>query len=389
MGDSLEAVRQGRLYQLIPLYGQLRALLTEKSKGNQPLLLTISEEIGMELNLYCMSDVEDKDLPSEFKQDLVLHLSGFPVAIEQELPGQHIIKLEDFLNREILFFKGREYREGKYSVEEIIRFFANRAGGAHFSPDLPKDFAQLLSFGLFGQPVLVRALIQIAEITYHLGLKLLRSLVEFEIHLLTFIPQQELSQTGYVFDNKYPDSHMRVFFCLDPGMRPKFGVTGIQGLTSIVGINRMIHWKKPHHFILTLTINDRLCTKLKILLDGENVGKLTVRYPLFVVNNPLNYMSYYNRSYDNESAGLNVGFVEMIMFKKDLPPTEWAKLFSHFEELLSRKDLQCRYFVKGQSGYAPRGTNDMQWVNSPVMCSLAKLLRGEYPSGGTNSKDLT
>ena len=113
MNDSLEAVQQGRLYQLIPLYGQLRALLSEKSKHNQPLLLTIAEEISMQLNLYCMSDVNDKDFPSEFKQDLVLHLSGFPASIEQELPGQHIIKLEDFLNRKILFFKGREYREGK------------------------------------------------------------------------------------------------------------------------------------------------------------------------------------------------------------------------------------------------------------------------------------
>ena len=197
VGDSVEAVQQRRLYQLIPLYGQLRALLCEKSKSNQPLLLTIAREIGMQLSLYCMPDVNDKNVPLGFKEDLVLHLSGFPVSIEKELPGQHIVKLEDFLNRKILFFKGREHREGKYSVGEIITFFANKAGGAHFSPDLPKDFAQLLSFGLFGQPVLVKALIQIAQITYHLGLKLLRSLAEFEIHLLAFIPQQELSEAGY------------------------------------------------------------------------------------------------------------------------------------------------------------------------------------------------
>jgi len=389
MSDSLEAVQQGRLYQLIPLYGQLRALLSEKSKHNQPLLLTIAEEIGMQLNLYCMPDVDDKDFPSEFKQDLFLHLSGFPASIEQELPGQHIIKLEDFLNRKILFFKGREYREGKYSIKEIITFFANKAGGAHFSSDLPKDFAQLLSFGLFGQPVLVRALIQIAEITYHLGLKLLRSQVEFEIHLLALIPQQDLSQTGYVFDNKYPNSPMRVFFCLDPGMRPNFGVTGIQGLTSTVGINRIIDWKKPHSFVLTLAINDRLQTKLEIFVDGENFGEVTVPHPLFVINDPLNCMSYYNRSHDNDSAGLSIGFLEMIMFNKDLPLKEKVKLFLHFEELLEQKDLECRYFIKGQYGYSPPGTKDMQLINSPVSWSLLKLLEGEYPSRKSDSERST
>jgi hypothetical protein len=389
ISDSLEGVQQGRLYQLIPLYGQLRALLSEKSKDNQPLLLTIAEKFGMELNLYCMSDVDDKDFTSEFKQDLALHLSGFPVSIEQELPGQHIIKLEDFLNRKILFFKGREYRKGKYSVEEIITFFANKAGGAHFSPDLPIDFAQLLSFGLFGQPVLVRALIQIAEITYQLGLKLLRSLAEFEIHLLVFIPQQELSQTGYIFDNRYPDSHMRISFCLGPGMRLKFVVTGIQGLTSTVGNNRIIDWKKPHYFVLTLAIIDRLQTKLEILVDGESFGGVTVPHPLFVVNDPLNYISYYNRSHDSDSAGLSIGFVEMVMFNKDLPLKEKVKLFLHFEELLEQKDLECRYFAKGQYGYSPPGTKDMQLINSPVSWSLLKLLQGAYPSREPNSEKST
>ena len=41
--DSLGAVRQGRLHQIIPVYGQLRALLSEKSKGNHPLLLDIAK----------------------------------------------------------------------------------------------------------------------------------------------------------------------------------------------------------------------------------------------------------------------------------------------------------------------------------------------------------
>lgn len=152
--DSLEAVRQGHLHQFIPLYGQLRALLSEKRKGNQPLLLTIAKEIGMQLEIYAMPGVDDdKALPSELKKDLLLHLAGFPVSLHRELPGQCLITIEKFLDQKILI-----YEQKRYTPKDVIEFFANKAGGAHFSPDMDQDFTQLLSFGLFGQPMLLNAL---------------------------------------------------------------------------------------------------------------------------------------------------------------------------------------------------------------------------------------
>jgi hypothetical protein len=75
-----------------------------------------------------------------------------------------------------------------------------------------------------------------------------------------------------------------------------------------------------------------------------------------------------------------------VMFNKDLPLKEKVKLFLHFEELLEQKDLECRYFTKGQYGYSPPGTKDMQLINSPVSWSLLKLLQGKYPSGESNSE---
>jgi hypothetical protein len=76
-------------------------------------------------------------------------------------------------------------------------------------------------------------------------------------------------------------------------------------------------------------------------------------------------------------------------FNKDLPLKEKVKLFLHFEELLEQKDLECRYFIKGQYGYSPPGTKDMQLINSPVSWSLLKLLEGEYPSRESDSERST
>lgn len=372
IGDSLEAVRLGKLHQIIPLYGQLRALLSEKSKGNRPLLLDIAKEIGFGLEVYCMADVGE--LPEELREGLLLHLSGFPVTLEQELPSQSLVSVEGFLNQEIL-----AYKERPYLAKDIITFFANKAGGAHYSPDLPQDFAQLLSFGLSRQPLLVNALLQMADMTYKLGVRLLKSQADFETHLLVFVPPQELTEAAYVFDNKYPDAHMRVFCRIEPGMKVAFGVTGIQGTTAVVGINRLIDWSTPHHFAVSLTFEERLSTRLSIAMDGEQASSLNVPHPLFVVNDPLHYHSYQNRSYEDENAGLSLGFVEMAMVGRDLSPKEKARLILYFEEQLSRQDQHCVFFKRGQYGYAAPGTKDMQMTNSPVKWSVSKLLENELP----------
>jgi hypothetical protein len=370
--DSLDAVRVGKLHQLIPVYGQLRALLSEKSKGNYPLLLDVANAVGFDLEIYCMTGAGD--LPEELKQHLLLHLSGFPATVEQVLPGQQKLAVEEFLDQKILI-----YNERSYQAKDIIAFFANKAGGAHYSPDLPKDFAELLSFHLSGNPVLVNALLQIADLTYKLAVRLLKSQADSETHLLILVPPQELAEAAYVFDNQYPDSHMRIFCRIDPGMKLAFGATGIQGATAVARIDRLIDWSKLHHFTLSLTFEQSLSTRLAVSMDGEQVSSLVVDHPLFVVNDPLHYDSYQNRSHDDEHAGLSMGFVEMAMYGRDLPPKEQAQLFLYFDEKLSKQDQKCVFFRRGQYGNAAPGTKNMQMTNSPVMWSVSKLLDYEYP----------
>ena len=64
---------------------------------------------------------------------------------------------------------------------------------------------------------------------------------------------------------------------------------------------------------------------------------------------------------------------------KKLPVKERAQMFLYFENQRIKEDLRCVYFKKGQYGFAPPGTNDMQMTNSPVMWSVGKLLKGEFP----------
>ena len=370
--DSLEALPQGKLHQVIPLYGQLRALLSDKRKGNHPLLLDIAKELGQVLNFYCMPGASE--FPEQLKTNLLLHLSGFPVTLEKEYPLQRLVSAEEFLDHEILIFKKRSYL-----AKDIIAFFANKAGGAHYSPDLPQDFAEILSVGLSGEPVLVNALFQMADVTYKLGLRLLKSQADFEMHISMFVPSQELRKPAYIIDLKYPDAPIRIFCRIEPNMKLSLGVTSIQARTAVVSVNRLLDWSKPHHFTLSLVLEDDLSTILTIAMDGDEVSRLDVPALLFVANDPLNYMSYQNRSYEDENAGLNFGLIEMAMYGRRNPLKEQAQVFLHFEEQLSREDQRCVYFKKGQYGYAAPSTRNMQMTNSPVRWSISRLLRSEFP----------
>jgi len=168
-------------------------------------------------------------------------------------------------------------------------------------------------------------------------------------------------------------------------MKFSFGVTSIQGLDGIVGINRLIDWTVPHHFTLSLVIENDLSTKLAIALDGETVAKVSLPYPLFVANDPVQYESYQNRSHEDSQAGLDLALIEVAMFGKKLPVKERAQMFLYFENYRIKEDLRCVYFTKGQYGYAAPGTNDMRMTNSPVMWSVGKLLKGEFPKSKDGS----
>jgi len=267
INDSIQQFRSGKIHQIIPIYGQLRALLTEKSKKNTPLLFEIANEINASLDFYCMPDVDD--FPGILREGLLLHITGFPLSIKKELPKQISISLQDFLNHEIIFFNNK-----KYKVNEIISFFANKSGGAHYASKLPKDFAQLLSVGLNGQPILVNSLLQIAEIVYKIGIKILQKLSNFESYILAFIPKQTLQEPAYIVDNFYPEGSMRYFFRIEPNMKLSFGVKGLQGNYALLTVNSLIDWDKIHLFNFAFIIDEFMESHLSIYIDGELTEKL-------------------------------------------------------------------------------------------------------------------
>src|SRR5688500_12249853 len=109
LADSAKAVREGRLHQIIPLSGQVRALLTDRSTQAGPLLLEIARFLGQPIELFSMPEVTDPPLPGSLAEGLVLHVRGFPVTTHRQLPAQEAVHIEDFLDRRLLWYEGTRY----------------------------------------------------------------------------------------------------------------------------------------------------------------------------------------------------------------------------------------------------------------------------------------
>ncbi len=264
--DSLRGLHDQRLHQIIPLSGQLRALLTDTSRKAGPLLREIARLVSQDLIIYAMPGHEMDDLP--MKDGLAVHIKGFPLSVHRELPAQAAITLDDLVQREIVLVGER-----KYTVEDVIDWFANKAGGAHYSRRLPEDFAQLLQIPIVGNAPLVSSLHQLGQATLELGLRLIKRLVDFEIHLLLAIRDARLARTVSLLDARFPDTDMRLSLQLRPMGKLEFGVRGLQGQSAVIVAERLLDWTLVRHVHVRLLIADDLSTEIEIVVDGELVAR--------------------------------------------------------------------------------------------------------------------
>lgn len=189
--DCLELVNEGKIYHFLPVYAQLRLLLTEKSKANKPLLLDLADIYRIPLTLG-FAPLRESTVPGAVVTWISLQLATEPDGVRQFRP------LEEFLDTPVLFYSGQPYTPRK-----LIESFANNEGGAHFSASRPAEFTGMVQ--MISQPVQIN-LYKIAEATYKLGVKLLRSLRDIELYYILYFPKQPITQDAYVFDMKYPST---------------------------------------------------------------------------------------------------------------------------------------------------------------------------------------
>ncbi len=308
--DSLEAMRAGKDYQIIPLSGQLRALLTDRTRHAKPLLLDLAKQFDRPLSVYSTTDVDNAPVNPKIANDVLLRFTGIYFSLTRELPEQFSITIEAALKRNVVNFQG-----SRHTLEEVVEFFANRAGGAHYSKISPKEIGELLALSVFGMSPLKGIVWQVGFVALRLATELLRSLTEFEIHFAVTIPTQTLQRPGFLVDAVYPGQLMGYSVYLDPLGRIHFVMQDIVGMRVEVLSNRIVPFDKPFHFSIRHTWTDNLESEIEITMEGERAGFARSPRPLFTLAETPGYDILMNSSHQAPNSGLAFCLGDMMMVR--------------------------------------------------------------------------
>ncbi len=162
------AVEAGEEAHLVPVVGQLRALLV--STRQTPLLLDLARQLDFPLEFY--------SIPLDFLDDEEIAKILGPTKIQwtgdslspQAVPPMILQKvaMEDWLASTQVVV-GQQ----KISGEELLKMVANKLGGAHYDTTLPPQLATIVAIELAGVTSFYRTLVSLGEVVVRLGRKLL------------------------------------------------------------------------------------------------------------------------------------------------------------------------------------------------------------------------
>lgn len=372
IADSLLRIREGEARYLTVLSGQLRSLVAERSKGEAPLLLDVAEKFGATLEIYSMPGVDDPSFPSELRKDVVLHVAGFPVTLQRQFKAQRKLELIEFLDLKLIQFKGNAY-----SPRTVIEWYANKAGGSHYSSKIPEDFAALLALNLMNMQPLANLLVQIGDAVLATGRNLLRATIELEIYALVIVPRQPdgaIQDVNYLFDSKYEGSEMRLCISLNARLMPSFFASGLQGTWARVDCDRLINWSEPRLIHATLVIEEDLSTTLELAIDGVRVGQTNVKAPLFVLADPLEYASYHNKGFDDPPQNFTFGVGSVVMVGRELGPDDKANMLLYMGRKRADPELKAMLYSPQAFGLAAKGTKNLTFSGQATLRHARELL---------------
>jgi hypothetical protein len=279
--DGLQLLERGYSHQILPIAGQLRALLLDKT--TPPLLSSVAKALGKDLQVWTDGSIPGTRGPNP-QPDILFGLGSIHLTAQREFAAQRQVTLEEALGAVVLHAAGTGF-----SARDIIEFLANKAGGAHYSEYLPRTLGEVIStIHVGGLPAPATAVLQFGKATLELGLKVLRELAELDVDFVIAIRRPPADAPTVLFDMCTPDASMRVRAELAPNLAFTFAVVGIGG--SLPFSTQNAHgWERPHHVRLSHRITNDVMSHFAVLVDGEQRSSFISAAPLILASDSTLY----------------------------------------------------------------------------------------------------
>ena len=273
--DALGELRSGKPHFILPLFAMLRALLIEKRRDNEPLLLHLSARLGTEPCIFWMPGSPDDVSQATGIPAPDVYYGGFPMGLQKELPSQQAISIQALLKEKIVFLHGSQF-----SLADLIKICAEKAGGAHWARRLTQGQQDLLAFNLVGLQPAHQALAQFAGVVLQFGQVLLSKLTTQHIHLFAVIPEQEIQNPTALFSFGYANGENTIRLII--GRRRGFVVhlRAFNGDQIKLQCSPDFTAHELHHLEVAHELDGNLRSVLSMRLDGKLCGESVASLPI-------------------------------------------------------------------------------------------------------------
>jgi len=116
-----------------------------------------------------------------------------------------------------------------------------------------------------------------------------------------------------------------------------------------------------------------LSTTIELAVDGVKVGRSQIRFPVFVLSDPLDYESYHNRAADGQPQEFTFAVGQVLMIGRELGPEERANVLLYISSKRSDPELKVMCYSPEAFAHAKRGTKHLN-MTGQVSLKFAKDL---------------
>ena len=381
--DSLVLYEKGKDCQILPISGQLRALLIDKKS----LLFELAKLTKTSTNIWYLP--YDKNAYSQRGLAFTSHI--LELALEKTYPNHTEISLQNAIKLEIMEIDGIIPKDKKgnaltISSELLIKSYANKAGGAHYDAFLEPYIVAATQVA--GKPVIDSLLLHIARIVLNFGLTIIQKMGGFDLQIsLAVNPKQIIDVCGCIFEATLPNNPMGYTLYIDNLFKLHFLFLDSHNLYTEVVSTQTIDWTCPHVVNISAEITDELTTELSLYIDGHRFGKNVTPLPLLVLSEPSAYEEFFNMSKRFSCKPFEFGISNFLLYNKPLDVISKASNISlDLQKIKASKDSDCVTFSKDITSKRDIETTNMLFNKTPNWSwSLNKIARGEMPEVNIDS----
>jgi len=342
--DSIDMVYNGKIHQLIPLYGQLRSLLIDNSKKNIPLLKEMASISGVELTVYYFGFNDSKIIEKK-----PLYEMNNIITLDQEFDSQELINIFDIIDQTVV-----NVSDNTYSYRELIKILAEKSGGAHYATQIEQHVAELFSsdnIKINGLSPNETFILKLSEIISNLGLKIIRKYNTLQFLFSFQLLDLKLNNECVLFDYYLPNTQLRLQIFISSELRLGITIIDLNGICqSFISDNYQIEYNKFSLAEIGFSTKDDLLNEIVIIVNNELHLSETTAIPLLIINEIQNVDFYMNRTIENENAGCNIAHGSLQIFDEILDEnTRRVEIFQLVKSMGPEDKL--RVFNNGSYGF--------------------------------------